>query len=56
MQLVARFSTWSQVPVTVIASEVSCPNCGTRLKVNPFVISANWGSIAKVWKAAQSDR
>lgn len=40
---------WSPVRDSELGTELPCPSCGSRLKLNPFTINSNWRSIAKAW-------
>lgn len=41
------FQVWSQI--SHLGNELSCPNCGKPVKLNPFTINADWRPIAKAW-------
>jgi WD40 repeat protein len=40
---------WSEAPDAALDKELSCPKCGTDLKLTPFTIDGNWRAIAEVW-------
>jgi len=40
---------WSEVPESALGTELDCPKCGERVKLNPFTINADWRPIAKGW-------
>jgi NACHT domain- and WD repeat-containing protein len=39
-------NTWSEVPDEALGTELPCPHCGIRVKLNPFVIEADWRPTA----------
>jgi WD40 repeat protein len=41
---------WSGVPASALGSEIDCPKCGRRLRLNPFSINADWRLIAEAWR------
>jgi WD40 repeat protein len=41
--------TWSEILQPALGSEISCPNCGKPVKLNPFTIEGDWKLIAKAW-------
>jgi WD40 repeat protein len=41
---------WAEVDDTSLGSEVSCPSCRTRLRLNPFTIAADWHPVAAAWR------
>ena len=41
---------WSQVTEAVLGTELPCPNCGKAVKLNEFVIEADWRPVAAAWK------
>lgn len=42
---------WSQVPDSALGTDLSCPNCGKHVRLNPFTIDAGWRPVADAWKA-----
>jgi WD40 repeat protein len=40
---------WSEVPETALGTELPCPSCGQAVKLNPFVIEADWRPVAEAW-------
>ena len=42
--------TWSEVPGSALGSELPCPHCGEAVKLNPFVVEADWRPVAAAWK------
>jgi len=44
---------WSQVPESTLDTELPCPNCGKMVKLNQFVIEADWRPIAKAWNGEE---
>ena len=40
---------WSKVPETALGTELPCPNCGRPVKLNPFVLEADWRPVAAAW-------
>lgn len=45
--------TWSEVPVTALGTELDCPNCGQPVRLNPFVIEADWRQVAEAWQGVR---
>ena len=41
---------WSEVPASALGTELPCPRCGKPVKLNPFVIEADWRPVAKAWQ------
>lgn len=41
---------WSEVDATSLGKETKCARCERKLKLNLFVISAEWRPIAKAWR------
>ena len=41
--------TWSEVPESALGTEIACPHCGEQVRLNPFVIEADWRPVAKAW-------
>jgi WD40 repeat protein len=41
---------WSEVPESSLGTELPCPNCGQPVKLNPFVIEADWRPVAEAWQ------
>jgi WD40 repeat protein len=42
--------TWSEIPVSALGTELSCPHCGKPIRLNPFTINADWRQVAKKWQ------
>ena len=42
--------TWSEVPASALDTELPCPQCGKPVKLNPFVIEADWRPVAAAWR------
>jgi len=40
---------WSEVPKSALGTEISCPHCAGRIRLNPFTIKADWRPIAEMW-------
>jgi WD40 repeat protein len=40
---------WSEVPESALGTEIDCPKCSERVKLNPFTIDADWRPVAKGW-------
>jgi hypothetical protein len=47
--------TWSAVGDPTLGEELDCPRCRGRLKLNPFLIDADWRPIASAWRAEPRD-
>lgn len=45
---------WSEVPTFALGTELDCPHCGKRLKLNPFTINASWRPIAEAWQRGRA--
>ncbi len=45
-----RCRAWSEIPDSALGTEVACPHCGTVVRLNPFVIEADWRPVAAAWK------
>ena len=45
--------TWSSCAKSDLDQIVSCPKCGKSLKLNPFIIQADWRPIVKAWESKQ---
>ena len=43
---------WSDVPASALGTELPCPNCSRRLKLNPFTIDGDWRPIAAAWRGS----
>jgi WD40 repeat protein len=43
---------WSEVPSAALGTELPCPHCGKAVKLNPFVIEADWRPVAAAWRGA----
>jgi len=41
---------WSEVPTSALSTELPCPHCGKAVKLNPFVIEADWRPVAAAWR------
>lgn len=41
---------WSQTPASAIGTELPCRNCGKAIKLNPFVIEADWRPVTAAWR------
>ena len=41
---------WSGVPASAFGTELPCPKCGNPVKLNPFVIEADWRPVAAAWR------
>ncbi len=41
---------WSEVPASALGTELPCPHCGKAVKLNPFVIEADWRPVAAAWR------
>ena len=42
--------TWSEVPASALGTELSCPECNKPVKLNPFVIEADWRPVVAAWR------
>ncbi len=42
--------TWSEVPEAALGTELPCPHCGKVVRLNSFVIEADWRPIAAAWR------
>lgn len=40
---------WSAIPAAALDSELACPHCGTQVRINPFMIPADWRPIDTAW-------
>jgi len=40
---------WSPIKQSDLGTELDCPKCGNKVKLNPFTINADWRPIAKAW-------
>jgi len=40
---------WSIIQQSDLGTELDCPKCGNKVKLNPFTINADWRTIAKAW-------
>ena len=47
---------WSEVPVSALGRELPCPHCGKPVRLNPFVIKADWRPVAAAWGRETLDR
>lgn len=45
---------WSQVPAAALGTELPCPHCGKAVRLNPFVINADWRPVAAAWRGETS--
>jgi WD40 repeat protein len=41
---------WSELSSLRLGTEIECAGCGSRLRVNPFTIDADWRPVAKAWR------
>jgi WD40 repeat protein len=41
---------WSEVSEENLGAELPCPNCGRAVKLNEFVIAADWRPVAAAWR------
>ncbi|MBM3500950.1 MAG: NACHT domain-containing protein, partial [Armatimonadetes bacterium] len=41
---------WQKVAEEALGTELACPACGEKVKLNPFVIEADWRPVAEAWK------
>ncbi len=44
---------WSEIPTSALDTEIPCPKCGKRVKLNPFVIEGDWREIERAWNGSQ---
>jgi len=44
---------WTEIPASALGTEMPCPKCGKRVKLNPFVIEGDWREIEKAWNGSQ---
>ncbi len=53
VQLIAigcpRCRTWSELPASVLGTELPCPQCGQSIRLNPFTFEADWRPVAQAW-------
>jgi len=42
--------TFSEIPASVLGTEIPCPHCGKPIKLNSFTINADWRQVAKAWQ------
>jgi WD40 repeat protein len=42
--------TWAEVSESALDTEIACPHCGRQVRLNPFVIDADWHPVAAAWK------
>jgi len=42
--------TWSEVPEAALGTELPCPHCGKVVRLNSFVIEADWRPVAAAWR------
>jgi WD40 repeat protein len=40
---------WSELAASALGTELPCPHCGRPVKLNPFVIEADWRPVAAAW-------
>jgi WD40 repeat protein len=40
---------WSKISASALGIQGSCPYCGKAVKLNPFVIKADWRPVARAW-------
>jgi hypothetical protein len=41
---------WSEIPGAALGTELPCPKCGRAVRLNPFVIEADWRPVAAAWR------
>jgi WD40 repeat protein len=41
---------WSEVSDSALGTEVPCPHCRKAVKLNPFVVNADWRTVASAWR------
>lgn len=41
--------TWSEIPESALGTELPCPQCSGTVKLNPFVLDADWRAVEKAW-------
>ena len=41
---------WSEAPEEALDTELPCPSCSKVVKLNPFVIEADWHPVAVAWR------
>ena len=41
---------WSEISPDALGQEIPCPQCGTPLRLNHFVIEADWRPVAEAWE------
>ncbi len=39
-----------QLRQAALGTEVACPHCGKAVRLNPFVIEADWRPVAAAWR------
>jgi len=44
---------WPGVAARLLGTELPCPNCGRPIKLNEFVIEANWRPVAEAWPSLE---
>ncbi len=47
--------TWPEIPHSALGTEISCPNCGRLIRLNPFIVEGDWRRIVKAWKGENID-
>ncbi len=45
--------TWSEIPDSALGTEIPCPHCSKPIKLNPFIINADWRPVAKAWRGGK---
>jgi len=40
---------WFWVSADALGKEITCPQCGNPIQLNPFVIEADFRPVAKAW-------
>ena len=46
--------TWSEIPESALGTELPCPHCGKVIRLNPFVIEADWRQVAAAWRPGKT--
>ena len=45
---------WSAVAESALGTALPCPNCGEMVKLNPFVVEADWRPVAQAWRGDEN--
>ena len=45
-----RCRKWSEISRNALGTEILCPECGKPVRLNPFVIQADWRPVAEAWQ------